>query len=282
MRRSNLSRINWSVSNPIVAMASQYDDIGAKYNVFKHFPTSVLETENFKDAVLPYLRKIERPRVLDLACGTGYYSHKLLDWGAAYVLGIDLSKAMVEAARQTITKEQQQAGVLRFQSGDALTLGKVHEEELFDIITGIWLLNYSSSTEDMTNMFRTISANLKEGGVFIGVTPHPTNDVTAYAKMMKERQGARWGVTVDYYEQLVSGQGWRTEVIGDGEPRVSFKNFHLRKGVYEEGAKAGGMTGMVQWQDIALPREATDRAAPGFWDTYYTDGPHMGVIVVEK
>ena len=266
-------------------MTSQYDDIGANYNVFKHLPTSIVESENVKDAVRPYLSKVEKPRVLDLACGTGYYSHKLLEWGASYVLGVDLSTSMVDVARQTISEEQKQAGVLRFETGNALTLGKISDEESFDVVTGVWLLNYSSSLDDMTQMFCSISANLKDGGVFVGVTPHPTDDIAAFAKMtseVQERQGVRWGVTVDYYEELESGEGWRTEVVGHGEPKVSFKNFHLKKSLYEEGAKAGGMNGRVTWPEIKLPQEAVDKAGPGFWDMYFTHGPHMGVIVVEK
>lgn len=266
-------------------MSSQYDDIGAKYNVFKHLPTSIVETQNVKDAVLPYLAKHEKARVLDLACGTGYYSHKLLEWGAGYVFGVDLSNSMVEVARQTISDEQRQAGVLRFDTGNALTLGKIPGEEPFDMATGVWLLNYSASVDDMTKMFQSISANLKDGGVFVGVTPHPTDDVTAFAEMTNEvqrKQPSRWGVTIDYYEQLESGEGWRTEVIGHGEPKVSFKNFHLKKSVYEAGAKAGGMNGRVTWNEIELPQEAIDKTGPAFWDMYFTNGPHMGVIVVEK
>jgi SAM-dependent methyltransferase len=268
-----------------LAMTSQYDDIGANYNVFKHLPTSVVETKNVKDAVLPYLSKVDKPRVLDLACGTGYYSHKLLEWGAGYVFGVDLSKSMVEVASQTISEEERQAGVLRFETGNAVTLGKINDEQLFDVSTGVWLLNYSSSLKELTQMFRSISANLKDGGVFVGVVPPPRDDIAAFAEMtneVQESQGARWGVTVNYYEQLESGEGWRTEVTGHGEPKVSFRNYHLKKSIYEEAARAGGMGGMIMWKEIKLPQEAIDKTGPEFWDTYFTIGPHMGLIVVEK
>ena len=266
-------------------MASQYDEIGAKYNVFKRLPTSIVEEENVKDAILPYFSKLDNPRVLDLACGTGYYSHKLLQWGAGYVYGIDLSTSMVEVARQTVSKEQKQEGVLRFSAGNALTLGKIPDEERFDMATGFWLLNYSSNLDEMTQMFRSISANLKDGGVFVGITPHPTDDVTAFADMTNEAQRTqetRWGVRVNYYEELESKEGWRTEVIGGVEHKVAFKNFHLKKSVYEEGARAGGMKGKLIWRKIQLPQEALDKMGPAFWELYFTKGPHMGVIVVEK
>lgn len=265
-------------------MTSQYDEIGAKYNVFKDLPTSIIETHNVKDAVLPYLDKLEKPRVLDLACGTGYYSHKLREWGAGFVLGVDLSKSMVEVARQTVSEEQESQGVLKFQTGNVLTLGKIQDEEPFDLATGVWLLNYSSSLEDMTQMFRSISANLKEGGVFIGVTPHPTDDVAGFAKMTNEvetRQPGRWGVTIDYYEQLECGEGWKTEIVGHGAIKVSFKNFHLKQSLYEEGARAAGMK-KVTWKEIQLPQAAIDETGAEFWDMYFTNGPHMGVVIVEK
>lgn len=266
-------------------MTTQYDTIGSSYNVFKELPTAVIEHDNVRDAVLPYLSKYDKARVLDIACGTGFYSQKLLEWGASYVHGIDLSTMMVEVARTTISEEQKQQGVLKFDVGNGLDMGKIADEEPFDMVTGVWFLNYATGLEDMTKMFQTISADLKDGGVFIGVTPHHVEDVTAFAKTTNEfekEQPGRWGVTVDYYEHLESGDGWRTEVRSCGENKVSFKNFHLKKSVFEEGARAGGMKGKVVWQEVKLPQAAIDMTGPDFWKFYFTNGPHMGVIIVEK
>jgi len=75
-------------------MAS-YDTIGEKYLLVKEIPTAIAERSNLHAAVSPH---VNGARVLDLACGTGYYSKLLLEWGASSVLGVDLSAAMIEVA----------------------------------------------------------------------------------------------------------------------------------------------------------------------------------------
>ncbi|MDG2305017.1 MAG: class I SAM-dependent methyltransferase [Candidatus Binatia bacterium] len=38
--------------------------------------------------------------VLDLACGTGFYTRRLKERGASSVLGVDLSREVIEVARR--------------------------------------------------------------------------------------------------------------------------------------------------------------------------------------
>lgn len=267
-------------------MSSQYDSIGARYNSLKQYPVSVMERENMKQTVLPYLTKINKPRVLDLACGTGFYSQYLVQWGAAYVYGVDLSSAMVDVARQTITDEQREKGVLRFEVGDVATLGKIQNEAAFDMVTGSWLLNYSADVEEMARMFKTISENLKDGGVFVGTVPHPTEDVDAYAQLGNDGFEAnleKLRIAVKYHDKLASGDGWRTEVVGrDGEKTVAFFNFHLKKSLFEVAARNGGMNGRFTWIDPIVPQEALDMTKEwaGYWDSFRDF--HLGVVVVEK
>lgn len=265
-------------------MGSQYDAIGSKYNVFKTLPAATVELENMKNAVQPLLAGRDKPRVLDLACGAGYYSHKFIEWGAEYVLGIDLSSGMIDAANETLL-DCEKPESLRFAVGDAKSLGRIEFEDPFDIVTGAWCLNYASNLQDMRDMFRTISSNLKDDGVFIGLTPHPADDLDVFANMtndFEKEQPHRWGVTVDYYEKLASGDGWRTEVTGHGDQQISFRNYHLRKEIYEEGARLGGMQGKPRWKQVILPSQAVERWGEAYWDLFFVKGPHMGILIVEK
>lgn len=266
-------------------MTTQYDTIGARYNSIKQLPVAIVERENMKAAVLPYLSTTTNARVLDLACGTGFYSQHLLSWGAAYVHGIDLSSQMVEVARQTLSEEQKQKGTLHFSVGDAGSLGKVPDEDPFHLVTGSWLLNYASNLDEMTRMFRTISHNLPPGGVFIGVTPHPVEDIDAYATSANECFDDHlrlWQVAVRFLDKLDWNVGWRTEVVARGEHPVSFVNYHLRKGIYEEAARKGGMMGKLAWRNVDVPVEAAEmvKLLPDYWDDYHDFC--FGVLTVEK
>lgn len=130
-------------------MASQYDEIGSKYDSFKTHPTSMIEEASMQATIQPWLAEFPKARVLDLACGTGFYSKKLLDWGAGYVLGVDSSTSMVDAAGETFRKGGSFTGRASFRVGNAFDMGKIGDEEPFDIVVGVWLLNYASSPEEI-------------------------------------------------------------------------------------------------------------------------------------
>lgn len=269
-------------------MASQYDNIGSKYGVFKEIWTSVMEEENIKEAISVYLRNTAKPRVLDLASGTGFYAKKLVDWGADYVLGVDLSSSMVKTAQDQVSHEDRYAGKVHFRVGNALDLGKVQGEEPFDIVLGAWLLNYAGSIDEMTKMFHSIAANLKEGGVFVGLTPTPMENIDEVAEHWPETQlklGDDFPVEVKYYERLPSGDGWKTEVSSaSGSEVVAFRNFHLKQSVYEEGAQRGGMSGKTVWPEVQVPEQLEARAGLDSegWRTFVEGQKHMGIIVVGK
>ncbi|KAK0620590.1 hypothetical protein B0T14DRAFT_521771 [Immersiella caudata] len=53
---------------------SQYDAIGETY-MMKRLPTACLESSNLHTAIASH---VKGARVLDLACGAGYYSQLLL------------------------------------------------------------------------------------------------------------------------------------------------------------------------------------------------------------
>lgn len=267
-------------------MAPQYDAIGSKYAVFKTLPTSIVEKENVRQAILPYISKSPYPRVLDLACGTGYYSKNVIDWGADYVLGIDISSSMVDAAKDLISQDDKYAGKVNFKVGNALNLGKLDGEEPFDIVIGAWLLNYASNLDEMTNMFQSISANLKKGGVCVALTPPVAEDVDVVVKRWMETQvdfRETFPIRVNYFERLESGLGWRTEVSNTtGGEKVSFRTFNLKKSVYEQAARKGGLGGDLTWPEVIIPEEARMALAEDVWETYVRAGRHMAILVVEK
>ncbi|KUI56464.1 Demethylmenaquinone methyltransferase [Cytospora mali] len=269
-----------------MTMAPQYDAIGSKYAVFKTLPTSIVERENVRAAVLPYLSRSSKPRVLDLACGTGYYSKNSIDWGADYVLGVDISSGMVDVAKEIISQDTKYADKIKFKVGDALSLGKVDGEEPFDIVIGAWLLNYASSLEEMTKMFESISANLKKGGVYIGITTSPVEDVDMAVKRWMEIQAEFpeiFPIRKDYYERLPSGQGWASEISNNsGGEKVTFKSYRLKKSVYEEAARKGGLRGSLVWPEVSIPEEARGPLTEGVWEMYERGCGHMGMLIVEK
>jgi len=60
--------------------------------------------------------------VLDLACGDGMGTRLLKRWGAARVMGVDISAQMIALARQ---REDAEPMGIEYRVADAATLGKI-------------------------------------------------------------------------------------------------------------------------------------------------------------
>jgi len=307
-----------SSSSTTTTTKPQYDAIGTKYDFFRTHPITQVEAFNLRAAVTPYLVGVPSaqnggrgPRVLDLACGTGHYSRKLLDWGAAYVLGVDVSPEMIEAANQE-SSPNTSSGKLEFRVGDALTMGRIvaedDEEDLFDIVTGVWLLNYAEDSTQMTQMWNTISANLSGGGVFIGILPpgpHSTSTTTTAGPVPSGEQLDRFtgrinakfssrdrikrldNWSLNYFEKLESGDGWRLEVKGGepgpgGENQVVLRALHLGREIFESSARRGGMKGSLEWREAERPENALEIRDQEWWDAYFEVAAHMSVLIVGK
>ncbi|KAJ9604650.1 hypothetical protein H2200_010764 [Cladophialophora chaetospira] len=267
---------------------TQYDLIGRAYESMKKLPAALLERDNLRAAVTPYLHEA---KVLDLACGTGYYSRLLLDWGASKIVGVDISSTMVDAALKSAERDVIGRDKLSFHVGDATNpLPKeVMAQGPFDIVLGAWFLNYADNVETMTAMFRNISSALKSDGVFVGITPHPASDLDSFAELHgtaeEKAQMKHFGVSIEYVSALENGQGYNTRVTGHTQPtEIKFKNFHLRREAYERAAKEGGMNGKVEWRAIVLPDNERSRdygVGSEYWEGYERR-PHFGIMVVAR
>ena len=229
------------------------------------------------DVVKPF---IKGSKVLDLACGTGYYSRYVLEWGAAKVVGIDISKPMIEEAQKALSGLE-----ASFYVGDLSQPNLKVEGRPFDIVIGSWLLNYAETSEAMLEMWRNIAANLRPGGRFVGIAPVPQSDpAIVYNDSYAFDQ--KYGVTSSILNEVEDG--FKVHVVGLTHPQeVHFDCFHLRKEIYETTAREAGMRGKLEWKRISIPNDETDKKDllqdenEGFFDDY-VQKPRCGILVAEK
>ncbi|WP_169054299.1 class I SAM-dependent methyltransferase [Nitratireductor sp. XY-223] len=134
--------------------------------------------------------------VIDLCCGDGRLTWKLLEMGAKSVVGIDISGEMLkraEAKRQLLPADEQKR--VRFLQADlrnsGLTLPPV------DIVSGLYVFHYADTPEGVWGMGRFISRNLKADGHCALVTLSPDIDPEDDHSAAQ----AEAGILIDYRDE---------------------------------------------------------------------------------
>lgn len=141
------------------AQPDQYEGVADSYDqTFKLLP--------YREHVEAYslyrrLGDLSDRSVLDVACGTGIFTRTIRRWGAARVVGVDISEDMVRVAR---AHEADDPLGIEYVVGDVAALGDLGQ---FDTVVGVYLLGYASSRDQIAQMARSIARNLKPGGQLI-------------------------------------------------------------------------------------------------------------------
>ncbi|KAK8050973.1 methyltransferase [Apiospora rasikravindrae] len=236
---------------------SQYDSIGAQYDAIKS---------------LPIIKDVE----------TANFPRSSLSGGAASVTGVDMSPAMIEVARAKAKQSGKDTdGRLKYQVGDVLNLGIV-DDGGYDMVTGVWLLNYASSREELTQMYRGIRANLKPSGHFFGVCEEAQEDLDTFVRQRELFfQGNRrlFGLETEYTERLASGDGYVMETRAHVEPPFDMKTYHLRKSIIVEEARAAGLEGHCEMKKMGVPEEVYVKNKD-YWALYPCFTPKFSTIFI--
>ena len=265
-------------------MSTQYETIQASYDEIRKSSISLIERANVQEVLAPF---IEDARVLDLACGTGFYSCHFPRWGASKVVGVDISPAMIEEARSISSQIRPQSATIDFRVADC-SKPVSYEGGPFDVVFGAWLLNYAPSGKEMVEMFRNVSLNLREGGHFVAVMPPPTQDPAAFVEAERRARPSESGGSGGLFCSVtgVVEDGITLHVHADTRRgTVDFDCYHLRKEVYEASARAGGLCGQLAWNVTAVSDDFLQHRRGGAsleeLESYKVT-PHFGLLVVAK
>ena len=102
-------------------------------------------------------------RVLDLGCGYGWHCQYAMEHHAQYVLGVDISKRMLETAKQKHAYPQIEYRQIAMED---LTL----EPDSFDVVFSSLALHY---VKDYEQLVQHIANWLTKGGNFVFSVEHP-------------------------------------------------------------------------------------------------------------
>ena len=111
----------------------------------------------------PLFPPLQGKTVLDLGCGYGWHCIFAAGQGAARVLGLDLSRKMIEEAGRRNAEEQIEYRVCGMEEYE-------YPDDTWDCVVSNLALHY---IEDIENIFQKVYRTLKPGGVFIFNIEHP-------------------------------------------------------------------------------------------------------------
>jgi ubiquinone/menaquinone biosynthesis C-methylase UbiE len=204
---------------------------------------------------------IQGLRVLDMACGTGHYTRRMREKGAAYVMGVDVSPGMVEVARRA--EETTPLGNIEYVVRDAGNLGELGT---FDLAIGVYLLHYATSEEHLHNICKGVARNLKPGGRFFTYVMGPTMCTTPDYYLP-------YKLKLNLPETLIDGAHYTFAFnMGDNKWSPQFDVYYWSKSFIEQAFEQAGFEN-IQWQDPEISPEGMEEHGAEFWQRY-VDIPH--------
>ena len=138
-------------------VARMFDNISGRYDFLNHLLSLGIDIHWRKKAIRE-LKEIQPKLILDVATGTGDFAIQALDLQPDKVIGIDISKGMLEVGRKKM-KERQLDQKIELISGDSENLP--FEENKFDaVIVAFGVRNFENLEKGLAEIFRVV----KPGG----------------------------------------------------------------------------------------------------------------------
>jgi len=164
--------------------------------------------------VLSLLPEVRGQTVLDAGCGSGRYLRELGHRGAR-AIGMDLSPAMLDRARETTTRIAR--ADIRALPFDAMSIDLV--------VCGLALGDVAELELALIEMARV----LRPGGRVVYSVVHPTGEAAGWSRTF-ESDGRQWAIdgfwhSLDRHRQACAAAGftieeWREPEISAGQPAV--------------------------------------------------------------
>jgi ubiquinone/menaquinone biosynthesis C-methylase UbiE len=184
------------------SVRASWDDAADLYAEGQASGRDYYRYEFFGPAQVALCGDVREMRVLDVGCGTGYFSREMASRGAR-VTGIDISSRMIGHAKQ-----HESAASLRIEYHviDAATLPAGFPPQSFDMATSCLALQ---DMPDIAKVFQGVHSLLRSGGRFVASIAHPCTD-TPFRVWERDSSGNKRWLCIDrYFERGPLEYTWR-------------------------------------------------------------------------
>lgn len=154
-------------------------------------------------SIVKMLPEMKEFNVVDLGCGYGWFCRYAHENGAALVLGLDISRKMLNRASEMT-------------SGSDIVYRREDLEQLI-LPTDIYDLVYSSLTlhyiENLCGLIKTVYQSLKSGGYFIFTVEHPIYTAAICPNWLLDHEGHKSWPVNNYQRQEQRVTHWLAEGV---------------------------------------------------------------------
>lgn len=167
---------------------------------------------------------VKGKRILNLGCGAGGHDRKLIEMGAEYVLGIDLSQNMINEAIKNNTSDKIEYKVLSMLDIDSL-------DQKFDLVLSSLAIHY---VEDYDGLCKKVFNILNDGGEFIFSYGHPMDScaiLNDYSDNFVVINDKKYFLLSDYNNEGKRVSHWYVDGVETYHRNMS----HLVNGIIKSG-----------------------------------------------
>lgn len=232
----------------------QYDSIAEAYRDSKQLPFRHL-IERF--TLFELLGDIRGNRVLDLACGDGFYTRLLKRAGASEVTGVDVSMEMIRLAER---EERRNPLGCSYLQRDASAFAPA---EPVDLVVATYLLNYAGTRARLLRFCQVCHDALRPGGRFVGVNDNVRNPPVESVLLRK------YGLEKSCPPRPKEGDVILYAITNEDGLRFEFENYYLEPRTYEQAFRDAGFRDF-RWVELALHPSQQDNS---FWDDFMASPP---------
>lgn len=242
---------------------NEYDGIAEAYRDSKQLSFRKYLEEY---SLFEMLGDVQGKRVLDLACGEGFYTRKIKQAGAAEVTGVDISAEMIRLAEE---EEKNCPLECKYVNRD---VAELELAEPVDFVVAMYLLNYAKTKKALLRFCQVSYNALRSGGRFLGVNDNvrnPPNGTVSFAKYGFEKECAsppKEGDVILYKFGNENGK------------QFEFKNFYLTPETYQWAFQKAGFADF-EWVDLVL---VPVQQGNSFWDKLLSNPPLTGFIASKR
>ena len=237
----------------------QYDRIGSTYEDYSRTATCK-RAERY--SFLRMVGDVRGQRVLDLACGLGFYTRLIKQQGARQVIGVDISSEMIRLAMQ---QEQAEPLGITYQVGDALELPRLGP---VDLVTAMHLFNYARSKDEMLRMFQRAYENLERGGRLVAYTVNPAFD-------LRRSNFATYGVQVT--SEVPEGDHHVLQGVFVVNPSAPVTVYRWSASTYEAALTEAGFREFA-WHPAEVSPEDLSQYGNEYWHAFYDNNVNIGLV----